>query len=163
MAETCWLSLYPHLCPLAARLWAVGMCHFTVIMLSLTQSDRAASTPAFSFSLQPGGEGRPSQEHFKPPLSSLTLSFLLIFKLICLSRCCLLGPSHWGPGPRHGPRTKPPNAFYSKCKHRAHYRSVFLWPCPPPPHLTLYSMSWSVNVAVPGSAGVTAHLLPSHI
>lgn len=88
MAETCWLSLYPHLCLLAVCLRAVGMCHFTVIMLSLTQSDRAASTPAFSFSLQSGGEGHPSQEHFKPLLSSLALSFLLIFKLVCFSNFC---------------------------------------------------------------------------
>lgn len=147
MAETCWLSLNPHLCPLAACLWAVGMCHFTVIMFSLTQSDRAASTPAFPFPPQFGGDDRlPSQgciNPLPPPTPPLILSFLLIFKPVCFSHFSLVRRHVEGLSTDMALVRRRWMLFAADVNMRACYQSALLWPLTPP-----HCNAWSVNVAV---------------
>lgn len=157
MAETCWLSLYPHLCPLAARLWAVSMCHFTVIILSLTQSDRAASTPAFSFFSAVCRRRAPIRGTFQTPFvfpHSVLPSHLETRVLLPLLFSLSLhgGLQHW-----HGPCSKPPKVFTAELNIRLAVNQCLcdLWP---------HRFTDLLLFTVSGSAGVKVHLpLPSHM
>lgn len=70
------------LSPLAALLKVIDICHFTVIMLSLTDTDRLTCLQPSIFiscSACRGEDGHASNEHFKPHLSPFIFVFLLIF------------------------------------------------------------------------------------